>query len=95
MNGQQLDIMRTVIAVVFALIGIILVVLGVKEDRSKKKWGLFIFGGISLSFSIFAVSLLVESAGLRDILTSIAVLSALVSNAFVIAFVIGEYRHIR
>jgi uncharacterized membrane protein len=92
MNGQQLDIMRTVIAVVFALIGIILVVLGVKEDGSKKKkWGLFIFGGISLSFSIFAVSLLVESAGLRDILTSIAVLSALVSNAFVI----GEYRHTR
>jgi uncharacterized membrane protein len=96
MNGQQLDIMRTVIAVVFALIGIILVVLGVKEAGSKKKkWGLFIFGGMSLSFSIFAVSLLVESAGLRDILTSIAVLSALVSNAFVIAFVIGEYRHTR
>jgi uncharacterized membrane protein len=96
MNGQQLDIMRTVIAVVFALIGIILVVLGVKEAGSKKKkWGLFIFGGMSLSFSIFAASLLVESAGLRDILTSIAVLSALVSNAFVIAFVIGEYRHTR
>lgn len=93
MNAQQLDIMRTVIAVTFAVISIILLVLGVKEAGSKKKkWGLFIFGGMSVSLSIFAVSLLVKSTELRDILISIAVLSASVVSAFTVAFVIGEYR---
>ena len=96
MNTQQLVIVRILIAITFAVIGILLVVLGVKEAGSKKKkWGLFIFGGMSLSFSIFAVSLLVKSTELRDILTSIAVVSLSIVSAFVAAFVIGEYRRTR
>jgi hypothetical protein len=96
MNAEQLDIIRIIFTIVFALTGIVLLVLGVKETESKKKKrGLTIFGGESLSFSIFAVSLLVKSTEIRDILTSIAVLSALVFQAFLIAFIIGDYRQKR
>ena len=96
MNAEQLDIIRIIITIAFALTGIVLLVLGVKETESKKKKrGLIIIGGESLSFSIFAVSLLVKSTEIRDILTSIAVLSALVFQAFLIAFVIGDYKQKR
>lgn len=96
MNIQHLGIFRTVMAVVFAATGIILVVLGVKEAESKKKkWRLFIFGGMLLSVSIFAVSLLVKSTQVRDILTSVAVVCALIVSGFTAAFVIGEYRRTR
>ncbi|MFC1946391.1 hypothetical protein ACFLXY_00570 [Chloroflexota bacterium] len=82
--------------IAFALTGIVLVVLGIKEtENKKKKRGLIIFGGEFLSFSIFAMSLLMKSTEARDILTSIAVLSALVFHAFLIAFVIGDYRQKR
>jgi sulfite exporter TauE/SafE len=96
MSIQQLDIFRISMTVAFALIGIILIVLGVKEAGSKKKKQvLFIFGGMLLSTSIFAVSLLVKSVEIRDILTSIAVVSTSIVSAFVAAFIIGEYRRTR
>lgn len=96
MNAQQLCIVRIVIAVAFAVIGIILVVLGVKEVGSrKKKRLLFILGGMLLSTSIFAASLLVKSTEIRDILTAIAVVSTSIVSAFIAAFIIGEYRRTR
>jgi hypothetical protein len=96
MNIQQLDIFRISMTVAFALIGIILIVLGVKETGSKKKKrGLFIFGGMLLTISIFVVSLLVKSTELKDILISIAVVSTSIVSAFVAAFIIGEYRRTR
>ena len=96
MNIQQLGIVRILIAVAFALIGITLVVLGVKEVGSKKKkWLLFIFAGMLLSISIFAVSLSVKSTELRDTLTAIAVVSTSIVSAFTAAYIIGEYRRTR
>lgn len=96
MSIQQLDIFRISMTVAFALIGIILIVLGVKETGSKKKKrGLFIFGGMLLTISIFVVSLLVKSTELKDILISIAVVSTSIVSAFVAAFIIGEYRRTR
>jgi len=96
MSIQQLNIFRISITVAFALIGIILVVLGVKETGSKKKKrGLFIFGGMLLTISIFVVSLLVKSTELKDILTSIATIGISIFAAFAAAFIIGEYRRTR
>lgn len=96
MNIQQLGIVRILIAVAFALIGIILVVLGVKEAESKKKKRmLYIFGGILLSISIFVASILVKSTELKDILTTIAVVSTSIVSAFTAAYIIGEYRRTR
>ena len=93
MNAEQLDILRIIFTIVFALSGIVLVILGVKESENKKKRRLlFISGAGSLTFSIFVLSLLVESPEIRDILVSIAVISATILNGLVFGFVIVDYR---
>ncbi|MBN2076093.1 MAG: hypothetical protein JW762_11135 [Dehalococcoidales bacterium] len=93
MNAEQLDILRIIFTIVFALSGIVLVVLGSKEaENKKKKRMLIVFGGESLSFSIFVLSLFVKSPEIKDILVSIAVLSAAILNGLVFGFVITDYR---
>lgn len=93
MNAEQLDILRIVFTIVFALSGIVFVVLGVKEAENKKKRRtLFICGVGSLTFSIFGLSLLVKSQEIRDILISIAAISGMILNGLVFGFIIADSR---
>jgi NADH:ubiquinone oxidoreductase subunit 2 (subunit N) len=93
MNAEQLDILRIVFTIVFALSGIVLVVLGVKEAENKKKQRtLFMCGVGSLTFSIFGLSLLVKSQEIKDILISIAALSGIILNGLVVGFIIVDHR---
>ena len=96
MNIQQVDIFRVSIAVVFAIISIILVLIGIKQAENKKKNRvLFIMGSGLLSTSIFFISLSVKSTELKDILISIATIGISIFSAFAAAFIIGEYRRTR
>ena len=96
MNAGQLDIFRIIFTIVFALSSIVLLVLGSKEaENKKKKRMLIVFGGESLSFSIFVLSTFVKSPEIKDILVSIAVLSATILNGLVFGFVINDHRQKR
>jgi hypothetical protein len=96
MNAEQLDILRIIFTVVFALSGSVLVLLGFKEAENKKKRRLLFVGGAgSVTFSFFVLSTFVKSQEIKDILVSIAVLSATVLNGLVIGFVINDSRQKR
>lgn len=93
MNTEQLDILRIIFTVVFALSGCVLALLGVKEVENKKKRRLLFTGGFgSLTFSVFVLSTFVKSQDIKDILVSIAVLSAAILNGLVFGFVINDHR---
>ena len=93
MNAEQLDILRIIFTIVFALSGSVLILLGVKEVENKKKRRLLFIGGIgSVTFSTFVLSTFVKSQEIKDILVSIAVLSAAILNGLVFGFVINDYR---
>ena len=96
MNAGQLDIFRIIFTIVFALSSIVLLVLGVKEAENKKKRRLLFLGGAgSVTFSIFVLSTFVKSPEIKDILVSIAVLSATILNGLVFGFVINDHRQKR
>ncbi|HEY95546.1 MAG TPA: hypothetical protein G4O15_11485 [Dehalococcoidia bacterium] len=93
MNAEQLDILRIIFTVVFVLSGSVLVLLGFKEAENKKKRKLLFMGGAgSLTFSVFVLSTYVKSQDIKDILVSIATLSATIMNGLVFGFVINDYR---
>ena len=93
MNAEQLDILRIIFTIVFALSGSVLLLLGVREAENKKKRRLLFLGGAgSLTFSVFVLSTYVKSQDIKDILVSIATLSATIMNGLVFGFVINDYR---
>lgn len=93
MNAEQLDIFRIIFSIVFALSGCVLVLLGVREVENKKKRRLLFIGGAgSFVFSVFAISTFVKSQEIKDILASIAALSAAILNGLVFGFVINDHR---
>jgi len=92
MNIQLLSIIRILIIAALVLAYVILVILWIKEtERKKRKRLLFISGGIILSASIFIISLVVDSTGLRAIFTLITIVSISIVSAFSAAYVISEY----
>jgi hypothetical protein len=96
MNAEQLDILRIIFTIIFALSGCVLVLLGVREVENRKKRRLLFMGGAgSLVFSVFVLSTFVKSQEIKDILVSIAALSAAILNGLVFGFVINDYRQKR
>ena len=96
MNAEQSDILRIIFTVIFALSGSVLLLLGVREVENKKKRRLLFIGGAgSVTFSVFVLSTLVKFQEIKDILVSIAALSAVILNGLVIGFVINDSRQKR
>jgi len=83
MSNGQLDI--SIIVVVFAIIGAILLLVGTKQDKRLLRF-------LGIGFLIGAgVSLFIKSAELRDILTALSAVIAI----FIAAFSFDESRRLR